>query len=294
ALHRHGGDRARGAGPGGARRDGVQPAGRCRGVSPPRLGERGAASGARQAKRPPGRDPRRFGRARPDLAARSGGGGSMKISRIGLGVAALGVLFALGAFLPLSRAGGSDVPVMKLAPQDFQRRVPAQGNLQAVRATPINAPVGVRGPFRIGWVAPDGSRVKGGDVIIRFDPSAAEKRLIDAEDDLRETRLKMEKEKIDGLSEVRKLERDAAMARSELENARRFQKKDDGIFSRHDIIESEIDQELAQERESHAQGTRHTRERLSGTETALLQIKIRQADAKIQQAREALQALSLT
>lgn len=218
----------------------------------------------------------------------------MKVSRIGLGAAALGVLFALGAFLPLSRSAETDVPVMKLAPEDFLRRVPAQGNLQAVRATPISAPVGVRGPFRIGWVAPDGSRVKGGDVIIRFDPSAAEKRLVDAEDDLRETRLKVEKEHIEGLAEVRKLERDAAMARSELENARRFQKKDDVIFSRHDIIESEIDQELAQERESHAQGTRHTRERLSGTETALLQIKIRQADAKIKQAREALQALSLT
>jgi HlyD family secretion protein len=218
----------------------------------------------------------------------------MKGSRLVLGVAGCGALFALAAFLPLARSGESDVPVLKLAPQDFVRRVPAQGNLQAVRATPINAPVGVRGPFRIGWVAPDGSRVKQGDVVIRFDPSTAEKRLIDAEDDLRETRLKMEKEKIHGLAEVRRLERDAAMARIELENARRFQKQDEVIFSRHDIIESEIDQELARERETHAQATRRTRERLSGTETALLQIEIRQADAKIQQARQALQALAVT
>lgn len=218
----------------------------------------------------------------------------MKAARIGFGAGALGALFVLGAFLPLARPGGSDVPVLKLEPQDFVRRVPAQGNLQAVRATPITVPVGVPGPFRIGWVAPDGSRVKQGDVIIRFDPSAIEKRLTDAEDDLRETRLQMEKEKIEDLAEVRKLERDAAMARSELDNARRFQKKDEVIYSRHDIIESEIDQELAQQRESHAQANRRTRERLSGTETALLQIKIRQADAKIQQARQALQALTVT
>jgi len=218
----------------------------------------------------------------------------MKLSRVALGAAAVAVLFALGAFLPIARSGRSDVPVLRIEPQEFVRRVPAQGNLQAVRATPITAPVGVRGPFRIGWLAPDGSLVKAGEVVIRFEPSAIEKRLVDAEDELREARLKMQKEQIEDLAEVRKLERDAAMARVELENARRFQKKDEVIFSRHDIIESEIDQGLAQEREDHAEATRHTRERLSGTETALLQIKIRQADVKIQQAREALRALTVT
>ncbi len=218
----------------------------------------------------------------------------MKASRLALGVAALAAVIALGAFLPLARSSGGDVPVLVLAPQDFVRRVPAQGNLQAVRATPVAAPMGVQGPFRIGWVAADGSRVQQGEVVIRFDPSTMEKRLTDAEDDLRETRLQMEKEGSEGLAEVRKLERDAAMARRELENARQFQKKDEVIFSRHDIIESEIDQQLAQEQETHARETRRTRQRLSGTETALLQIKIRQADAKIQQARRALQALSVT
>jgi HlyD family secretion protein len=218
----------------------------------------------------------------------------MKLSRALLAVAAVAVLFALGAFLPIARSGNGDVPVLRVEPQEFVRRIPAQGNLQAVRATPITAPVGVRGPFRIGWLAPDGSLVKAGEVVIRFDPSAAEQRLVDAEDELREARLKMEKEQVEGLAEVRKLEHDAAIARVELEDARRFQKKDADIFSRHDIIESEIDQELAQQREDHAQVTRHSRERLSGTEAALLQIKIRQAGVKIQQAREALQALSVT
>lgn len=218
----------------------------------------------------------------------------MKAARALPGAAALAVLVALGAFLPLARSSGGGVPVLVLAPQDFVRQVPAQGNLQAVHATPVAAPMGVRGPFRIGWVAPDGSRIKRGDVVIRFDPSTMEKRLTDAEDELRETRLRMEKENIEGLAEVRKLERDAAMARSELENARQFQKKDDVIFSRHDIIESEIDQDLAREREAHARDTRRSRQRLSGTETALLQIRIRQAAAKIQQARQALQALSVT
>jgi multidrug efflux pump subunit AcrA (membrane-fusion protein) len=186
------------------------------------------------------------------------------------------------------------VAVVKIEAHDFVRQVPAQGNLKAVRATPISVPPGVPGPFRIGWVAPDGSRVKKGDVVIRFDPSAIEKQLVDAGDDLREARLKMEKEQVQGVSEVRKLEHDAAMARVELENARQFQKKDEVIFSRSEIIESDIDQDLAEEREAHAKALQRTRQRLSGTEAALLQIKIRQADAKIQQARQGLAALTVT
>jgi HlyD family secretion protein len=216
-----------------------------------------------------------------------------RFPRIFLAAAAVAVLLALGAFLPSARSSQGDVAVVTVEPQDFQQRVPAQGNLQAVKATPVAVPPGVPGPFRIGWVALDGSRVKQGDVVIRFDPSAIEKQLIEAQDELREARLKMEREQVQGLSEVRKLERDAAMARIEVENARQFQKKDALIFSRSEIIESDIDQELASEREKHAEAAQGTRRRLSGTEVELLQIKIRQADAKIQQARQGLQALTV-
>ncbi|MFY9826087.1 MAG: efflux RND transporter periplasmic adaptor subunit [Thermoanaerobaculia bacterium] len=209
-------------------------------------------------------------------------------------VIALVALVALAAFLPSSGSSAGDVPVMRVTPENFARQVPAQGNLQAVTATPVIVPTGVPGPFRIGWIAPDGSKVKQGDVVIRFDPSVIEKRLVDAGDDLRENRLAMEKKQIDGTSELRKLEKDAAMARLELQDAKQFQKKDSLIFSRADIIESEIDQGLAEAREGHAQATRQTRQKLSGTEEALLQIKIRQADAKISQARAALQALTVT
>ena len=220
---------------------------------------------------------------------------ALRGARLGLGLAAVAILVALAAFLPPVGSGAAgDVPVLRVEPQDFERRVPAQGNLRAVTATPVSVPAGVPGPFRIGWIAQDGSRVKQGDVVIRFDPSAIEKRLVDAGDDLRETRLTMEKKQIEGTAELRKLERDAALARLELEDAKQFQKKDALLFSRADIIESEIDQGLAEEREGHARATRQTREKLSGTEAALLQIKIRQADAKIRQARAGLQALTVT
>ena len=98
----------------------------------------------------------------------------MKASRIGLAAVGVAALIGFGAFLPLSRPG-EDVPTLRIEPSDLVRSVPAQGDLHAVRATPISVPMG-QGPFRIGWLAPDGSLVKQGDVVIRFDPSALEKR----------------------------------------------------------------------------------------------------------------------
>lgn len=219
-----------------------------------------------------------------------------KLARGWLALPAAGLVLALAAFLPLTGSFGAegDMPVVTVEPQPFVRRVPASGNLQAVRATPVTVPMGAPGPFRIGWLAPDGTRVKAGEVVIRFDPSAIEKQLTDADDDLRQTRLKIGKSEVESLSELKKLERDAEMARIDLENAKQFAKKDEMIYSRGEIIESTIDRELVGRKAEHAKKAQRTQKQLSGTELALLRIEMRKAEAKIGQARRALQALAVT
>jgi RND family efflux transporter MFP subunit len=214
--------------------------------------------------------------------------------RLAGALAALAVLAAAGAFARWSRPGRGGVPTALVEKGSFLHRVPAAGNLEAVRATPISVPAGVPGPFRIGWLAADGSRVHQGDVVIRFDPSEIEKKLVDAEDDLREARLKLGKQQVESAAQLDKVERDLELAKVELSSAQQFQKKDDVIFSHHEIIESDIDQGLARQRADHASRTRSTQERLSRTDDALLSIKIRQAEAKIALARLSLQALTVT
>ncbi len=102
------------------------------------------------------------------------------------------------------------------------------------------------------------------------------------------------KRRVESRAKVDKIERDLALAKLELENARHFQKKDEVIFSRHEIVESGIDQRLAEEKSEHAEGSRRTEEQLARTDDALLQIKIRQAEAKIAMARQGLEALTVT
>jgi HlyD family secretion protein len=226
------------------------------------------------------------------------------VKRPGAVALALGAAVALAASLPpagpFGRPGGAGggqqepVPVEAVGRRDFVHLVPAEGNLRALRSTPLSVPIAPPGNFHVAWVAPDGSRVRAGEVVVRFDPTELEKALEDAESDLASARLKTNKQRASDLTELDKLQRDAAMARVELANAREFQKKDQLIFSRHDIIQSEIDQQLAVERERHASEQRRNRQALGRAGLDLLAIDLRKADLKIRQARSGLRALNVT
>jgi HlyD family secretion protein len=188
---------------------------------------------------------------------------------------------------------GGDVPVAAVERRDFVHLVPAEGNLRAVRSTPVVVPPSSSGSFRIAWIAADGSRVRAGDVVVRFDPTEIDKALADAETDLATSRLKAEKDRSADLAEIFKLERDAEQARAELQRAARFQKKDTLIYSRHDIIESGIDQDLARRKELHARQLQTSRQDLQSADAGLVAVDIRQAEQKIRQAREGLLSLEV-
>jgi multidrug resistance efflux pump len=211
-----------------------------------------------------------------------------------LGGAVLLAALAGAAFLPREGAGRGDVPTLKVEPQPFVHRVPAEGNLKATRATAITVPPGVEGPLRIAWLAPEGALVRGGDPVIRFDPTDMEKALHDAEDDLAKARFKTAKERAESAAEVKKLAADAEVAEIELDGAHRFQKKDETIYSRNERIQSELDGSLASVRAGHARAAEQVKRRLSQAELEILAIQGRQAEFKIGEARKGLAALSVT
>jgi HlyD family secretion protein len=224
---------------------------------------------------------------------------------IGLALALL-VWVALAALPPAggraSRRGGGGgavsaelggVPVAAVVRRDFVRLVPAEGNLQAVRATRLTVPVAEQGAMRIAWLAADGARVGAGEPVVRFDAGEIERSLAEAEEDLASARLKVGKEQSNDRAAIARLERDAAMAEHELTNARQFQKKDATVFSRHDIIESDIDQQLAGEKQRVARAQESVSETQERAGLGLLAVDIRKAEAKIRQARAALRAMAV-
>lgn len=223
--------------------------------------------------------------------------------------AAVAAVTALIAFLPPAppasgRGGGwtsgmdapGEVPVAAVERRDFIHEVPAEGNLRAARsaAVLVPAPTENGGSFRIAWVAEDGAAVRAGDVVVRFDPTELAKALRDAEAKLETARLKTAGQRSGLEADVANLEREAALARVELDNARHFQKKDELIFSRHDIIQSELDQQLAAGKELHAREQQTGRQELGHASLDLLAIDVRRAETDIRRARAGLQALQVT
>lgn len=208
----------------------------------------------------------------------------------GLAAVAGAVAVVLG-FADVS--GVPDVPTATVERGPFVRRIVAEGNLEPVEATPVNGPAESAGARKIAWMVPDGTFVREGDVVVRFDSTEMEKRLEDGRSDRKtaESRIVGTRAQAEGV--IENLGRDATMARMELDVASQFQSKDAEIFSRHEIIQSEIDRDLAGRRLDHALSTREIREQVTGAELDLLRIERRKAQIAIDQATEALDGLEV-
>lgn len=188
----------------------------------------------------------------------------------------------------------SPVPVHTVERTRFVRKVTAEGNLKAVKATPLTTPRRSRRSMKIAWLAADGSRVAEGDVIARFDPTEMEKQLADGEAALLTARRKIAKERIDIGSAQAERDRERDMTRMELEQTKKFQRKNALIFSRNDIIESEIDGELSQARLEHAQAAETIERSLSRSKLDILAIEKRVAEQEVKEANEGLEGLVIT
>ncbi|MEO6324876.1 MAG: efflux RND transporter periplasmic adaptor subunit [Thermoanaerobaculia bacterium] len=200
------------------------------------------------------------------------------------GFATAGVLVACGAYQAASSFRSQEsVPVFVVQKTTLRRTVNAEGNLKAVEATPLIAP-GADLDFKIAWLADDGSRVKKGQTIIRFDSTDTEKSLFLGQADRGKASGQASKERAESGAVLTGLSRDAEQYRRELVAATTFQSKDPEIFTRHQIIEADIDVDLAGVRETNALTSRTKRGKLSQTNLDLFAIDGKKAGFKIDRA----------
>ncbi|MEM9492994.1 MAG: efflux RND transporter periplasmic adaptor subunit, partial [Myxococcota bacterium] len=185
------------------------------------------------------------------------------------------------------------VPTLVVAEQEFVRTVAADGNLKAEQATPIVVPPRVRGSLKVAWLVPDGTRVKEGEVVIRFDDRDIRKELEDGEAARVTADSKIAKERIDQGAAERNRERTADQAERELDTVRQFKKRDELVFSRNQIIESEIDETLSSAKKDHAAAAQTIEGRRARSQLDLLHIERRTAQLKIDEATKKLASLEV-
>ena len=186
-----------------------------------------------------------------------------------------------------------DVATFDVEPITFTRRVTAEGTLKAVKATPVSAPQNAPGQLKVSWIADDGTLLRKGDVIVRFDATDFETMLLAGREDRSNATNRLTQTNAEASATSKNLGRDARLAQSELDSARQFKFDDADIFSRYDRIENEVDQDLALSKKRYAEEVLGIRGSLTAVERDLIGIDDRKAGLKIKQAEDGLQALQV-
>jgi RND family efflux transporter MFP subunit len=192
-----------------------------------------------------------------------------------------------------SCARHADLPTYKVTPTTFIRRITAEGNLKAVKATAVMAPHDAPNSLKVSWMVDDGAIVKKNDVIVRFDPSDFEKELKGGNEDHATAANSLTKTDAQALATRANLQRDARQAQSELLSAKRFKFDDAEAFSRYQRIEAEVDQTLASEHKENAERVLTIRDGLNRTDKELLAIEDKKAALRIRNAQQGLNSIEI-
>jgi HlyD family secretion protein len=189
---------------------------------------------------------------------------------------------------------GAAVANMIVRKGTFEIRIPAFGELQAVKSTAIAVPPESRFSLQtVAWMAPDYSMAKSGDVVIRLASTEladllraeqAEMAKLNLEIAQKEKDLEKEKTDLTGQITVTGIQRELADV---------YAARDETIFPRNKIIEDAVDLHYQTLREEHFQRKREQLEKRIRAELQLLQSKVRAREVKIKQFQDQLNNLEL-
>jgi multidrug efflux pump subunit AcrA (membrane-fusion protein) len=144
-----------------------------------------------------------------------------------LAAGALAVAALLLAGARLARSVPDGISTIEVRTGRFVREVTATGTLKAVKATPIVVPPESGRQQKVAILARDGSALKAGDLVVEFDPWAAEKEAADGKADLASAHAKIDKTKAEGGKTARSLALDRDVAKDALDRAQTFKLTDE-------------------------------------------------------------------
>lgn len=202
------------------------------------------------------------------------------------------LLLVVGGAAALRRSSDA-IPLYRVTATPFVRRVTAEGNLKAVKAAPLTAPLDTQDVLKIAWIVDDGDFVKKDDVVVRFDPTDFEKELLLGKEDRQMADNSIGKADVDASTTKTNLRRDAKQADEELRSATRFKFDDAEVFSRYQRIESEVDAELASQRKKHAENVLGVRDGLARANRAILGIDDQKAALRVRNAEQGLRSIEI-
>jgi multidrug resistance efflux pump len=185
-----------------------------------------------------------------------------------------------------------EVPTAVVEATPFVQKVTAEGLLASKTVTSVAVPSEVRGALRLSWLAPDAAEVDTDDVVARFDSSTLEDNLIKGRSAHASAGYRVVQAESQATANKAGITTQLETSALDIALAQRFrQTEDDGVWSRNEVIASQIDEELALERRSHAESQLTTQERRVGSDLEILEIEQRKARFEIEEAETGLASL---
>ncbi|NIP17398.1 MAG: HlyD family efflux transporter periplasmic adaptor subunit [Xanthomonadales bacterium] len=181
------------------------------------------------------------------------------------------------------------VETLTVVSSEFAISLVSRGELRAAGSTPITPPPGSRNPRTINFLVPDSSWVTKGQVVARFDVSAAEL-------GARGAGIEIDKVDLQVMAKQRELDRLLAELGNELDlvdiekiMAEQFSFDNELAYSRHEIIDAMRDRELLDYRSGHLEDKKGTYSERQGAEVAVLSAARATQESQFEEHRQMLE-----
>jgi len=189
-------------------------------------------------------------------------------------------------------AGGGAVAV-EARRAEMEVRVPALGTLEAVKESPIAVPRVPTGALKVKELIPEGTIVREGDVVVVFDETQLNIELDNNRAAFRSASRRIDRNGIQSTIERGGIDVMKGVATLERENATEFALLDTEIFSRQEILDSQVKLDVAEETIVFADASLLLRGQYYDIEERILDVEAGQAKEKMGRAETSLGSLVL-
>ncbi|MBD3869267.1 MAG: efflux RND transporter periplasmic adaptor subunit [Acidobacteria bacterium] len=189
--------------------------------------------------------------------------------------------------------GSETVPTVIVEAGTFEARIPGFGELRAAKSTKIEVPATLRSRQRLAWLVDEGTPVAENDVIARLDSDQLVRRKRSAEDAVKRLEFQLNERTRTLEKESRAVQSQLDLLAREKKDSERFAPQDEALFSRHEILDAQVDLELLETKIEHAQGQLARYSQRAETEIEILRLERQTEELKLSQVRQALGSLDI-
>jgi RND family efflux transporter MFP subunit len=185
------------------------------------------------------------------------------------------------------------VPVSVVEKSDCVVTIPAFGEVTGANTVSIYVPETRSGALSIAWMIPEGTVVKAGESLIRFDKTDLELIVEKQKNALASIDERIKLAKKAKTNSERGLQIDTASAALDYQYSKDLLPEDKFIFSKWDIMEAKMDTKLEEERLGYLRQKQELQDQISESDIRLALIDKEQADAELALARKTMESLEL-